>query len=308
MNSSRWLRLARILAALGMLLALASCAAGGTGSNTGSQGNTSSTETPTPAAPSPTPTLAPPVCNGPFNPNYVSTLPDATFKATTVFAQVQLPPLTRSYDNDAAGGTRGRNMCSAGTTQSVTDFMTQHLTALGWQKTGSSTQGCLSAGPSYAQQQCWQNGNYALNMGINSNLNWIILFIDPDFTAGTTPSCNSNFKPGYVSTLPDADSTKTHVFAQVQLPPETRSYDNDASGGFRGREMCSGGTTQSVTDFMTQHLAQLGWQKQSNVNTCTTVIENYATAQCWKNGSYLLFLGINTNLDWIITFRDPAFM
>jgi len=124
----------------------------------------------------------------------------------------------------------------------------------------------------------------------------------------TPPVCNSNFNPAYVSTLPDADSPETHIFAQVQLPPLTRSFDNDASGGFRGREMCSGGTTQSVTDFMTQHLAQLGWQMQGSVDTCTTVIPNYATSQCWKNGSYLLFVGINTNLDWVISFRDPNFM
>ncbi len=309
MKGSRWLRRGAVLGAVGLLLALAACAPGGnTGSNTGSQTNAPTATATT--APTATPTLTPPMCGPNFtNPNYVSTLPDATFNATNVFAQVQLPPETREYDNDAAGGMRGRNLCSAGTTQSVIDFMTQHLTALGWQKTASSTQGCLTAGPSYAQQQCWQNGNYALNMGINSNLDWIILFVDPDFTASSTaPACNSNFKPGYVSTLPDATFTSTTVFAQVQLPPETRSYDNDASGGFRGREMCSGGTTASVTNFMTQHLTAQGWHMASSASACSTAIPGYTTTQCWQNGSYALFIGINSNLDWIITFRDPDFM
>jgi hypothetical protein len=308
MKSSRWLLRAQIVLAVGMMLALAACAANGTGSTTGTQTTTSPTATPTQAAPTATPTSTPPVCNSNFKPGYVSTLPDASFNATNVFAQVQLPPETRSYDNDAAGGVRGRNMCSGGTTQSVIDFMTQHLTTLGWQKVGASTDGCLTAGPSYAQQQCWQNGSYALNMGINSNLDWIILFRDPDFTAGTPPVCNSNFNPGYVNTLPDATFNATNVFAQVQLPPETRSYDNNAAGGMRGRNMCSGGTTQSVTDFMTQHLSALGWKKVSaSTDGCLTAGPSYAQQQCWQNGKYALNVGINSNLDWIILFRDPDF-
>ncbi len=183
MTRCRWLSGIQTAAALGMLLALAACAPAGTGtpgSNTGSTSQATATPTNTPTA---TPTPTPPTCNANFAnpPVYYSTLPDATFNATKVFAQVPLPPLTRSFDNDAAGGERGRQMCSAGTTESVLNFMTDHLTQLGWQKVDMSTDGCLTLGASYAQQQCWQNGTYALVMGINSSTDWIILFRDPDF-------------------------------------------------------------------------------------------------------------------------------
>jgi hypothetical protein len=179
MKCSRWLLCVQVMAALGMLLALAAC-------STGPQIGTLSVKTTLPTltnTPAATPTLTPPVCAGNFAnpPVYYSTLPDATFNATTVFSQVALPPLTRSYDSDAAGGERGRVMCSAGTTESVLSFMRDHLTQLGWQKTDMSADGCLTAGPSYGQQQCWKNGSYALLMGINSNTDWIILFRDPDF-------------------------------------------------------------------------------------------------------------------------------
>jgi len=123
------------------------------------------------------------VCNANFPnpPVYYNTLPDAKFKATSVYAQVPLPPLTRSYDNDAAGGVRGRQMCSAGTTASVLTFMTQHLTQLGWHQADMNGLTCLNAGSFYGQPQCWKNGNYFLFLGINSSTDWIILFRDPDF-------------------------------------------------------------------------------------------------------------------------------
>ena len=124
----------------------------------------------------------------------------------------------------------------------------------------------------------------------------------------TPPVCGSNFTSTYYTTLPDATYPQTNVYALVQLPPLTHSFDNDASGGFRGRQMCSGGTTASVQSFMQTHLTSLGWQQISTSDSsCTTVIPGYTAAQCWKNGQYTLFLGINTNLDWIVTFRDPSF-
>jgi hypothetical protein len=191
MAGYRWLIRAQIIAALGIILALAACSTGGPAAQGGSTpANTPSytppiTDTPTPTvpAPTPTPTLTPPMCNANYNPGYVSTLPSATFKATSVYAQVQLPPLTREYDNDAAGGMRFRQMCSGGTTNSVLNFMNDHLMQLGWQKTDISTKGCLTVGSFYAQQQCWQNGSYELVMGINENTDWVISFYDPDFHA-----------------------------------------------------------------------------------------------------------------------------
>ena len=124
----------------------------------------------------------------------------------------------------------------------------------------------------------------------------------------TPPNCPSAFTGPYVATLPDATFPETNVYAQVQLPPLTRSWDDDASGGFRGRRMCSGGTTASVESFMAEHLTNLGWQQIRNDDpSCVTVLPDYIQGQCWKNGMYALFVGINTNLDWLITFQDPSF-
>lgn len=181
MARSRWFARLAALTLLGLVLALAACGPGGAasqGSNTASQSTPTPTDTPTA-----TPTPAPPTCdaNFPTPPVYYDTLPDATFMATDVFAKVPLPPLTRSYDDDAAGGTRGRQMCSAGTTDSILSFMNEHLVQLGWQQIDTTGAGCLSAANSYGHPQCWQNGNYKLFLGVNSNTNWIILFRDPDF-------------------------------------------------------------------------------------------------------------------------------
>ncbi|SRR5579883_183010 len=183
MTISRWLSRALALGMVATVLALAGCS-----SNVASPQSNVPTNTPASlptntatSLPTATPTLTPPMCGANFSSTYYSALPDATFKATNVYAQIPLPPETRSFDNDAAGGVRGRQMCSAGTTQSVLDFMTQHLVQLGWQQVDTDGHSCLNAGNSYGKPQCWQNGNYALFLGINSATDWIILFRDPDF-------------------------------------------------------------------------------------------------------------------------------
>jgi hypothetical protein len=45
------------------------------------------------------------------------------------------------------------------------------------------------------------------------------------------PSCGSQFGAAFQATLPDATSTVTSVYADVLLPPETRSYGDDRSYG-----------------------------------------------------------------------------
>jgi hypothetical protein len=95
----------------------------------------------------------------------------------------------------------------------------------------------------------------------------------------------------------------------AQLPPQTRSYDNDAAGGLRGRFFCSAGTPASVLSFMTQQLAQQGWQPVTPASECGQAdIPSYGSPQCWQNGKYDLFLGLNTNTDWVVVFIDPAFV
>jgi hypothetical protein len=177
----RWFTSAQAVGVIGALLLLAACSPATT--RTGGPADTATTApaaTATAIPPTATATLAPPDCGSNFTGPYVTTLPDSTYKKTDVFAKVQLPPLTRSFDNDAAGGVRGRNMCSAGSAASVLDFMQTHLTSLGWQQVSMSGSDCMSAA-AYGQEQCWKNGAYFLALAINTNTDWIIIYRDPDF-------------------------------------------------------------------------------------------------------------------------------
>lgn len=183
MLHQRWFIYVQPVVVIGALLLLAACSPAAT-TQTGSPADTATTAptaTATTAPPTATATLAPPTCGSNFtSTTYVTTLPDSNYQKTNVYAQVQLPPLTRSFDNDASGGLRGREMCSAGTTASVLDFMQTHLTSLGWQQVSFNGSSCMSA-DTYKQEQCWQNGLYTLTLAINTNTEWIILYRDPDF-------------------------------------------------------------------------------------------------------------------------------
>lgn len=122
-------------------------------------------------------------------------------------------------------------------------------------------------------------------------------------------ACGSQYGSAYQATLPHATYSQTTVFSALQLPPQTRSYDNDAAGGLRGRFFCSAGTAASVRAFMTQQLSQLGWQPVATATDCGQAdISTYGSPQCWQNGKYHLFLGVNTNADWVVAFIDPAFL
>lgn len=178
----RWFSYVQAVVVIGALITLAACSTPTT--QTGSPADTATTAptaTATTAPPTPTATLTPPTCGSNFtSTTYYTTLPDSNYKKTNVYAQVQLPPLTRSFDNDAAGGVRGRAMCSAGSTASVLAFMQTHLTGLGWQQVDKNTSSCMSL-DTFGQQQCWKNGSYTLALGINTNTDWIIVYRDPDF-------------------------------------------------------------------------------------------------------------------------------
>ncbi len=122
-------------------------------------------------------------------------------------------------------------------------------------------------------------------------------------------TCGSQYGSAYQATLPDATYSETTVFSALQLPPQTRSYDNDAAGGLRGRFFCSAGTSASVRSFMTQQLSQQGWQPVATATDCGQAdISTYGSPQCWQSGKYHLFLGVNTNTDWVVAFIDPAFL
>jgi hypothetical protein len=169
-----------------MALGLTGCGATVTGVQEGGSTSTSTATTAAPTAttaPAPTATLPAVTCGSQYGSAYQATLPDATYSQTTVFSAIQLPPQTRSYDNDAAGGLRGRFFCSAGTSASVLSFMTQQLAQQGWQPVTPASECGQADIPSYGSPQCWQNGKYHLFLGINTNTDWVVVFIDPAFVS-----------------------------------------------------------------------------------------------------------------------------
>jgi hypothetical protein len=176
MTSYRLISRLSALSVVFMLMALAACSTPGDTAST-----VTDTPTPTPtattaASPSPTPTQ----CDTRYGSDYVTTLPDSVFMDTNVYAQIELPPQTRYYRDDASGH-RFKFMCSAGTADSVTTFMTQHLTQEGWQQEATSDAQSCEIVPNYGQPQCWKNGKYELFMGIKSRADWVLAFLDPAF-------------------------------------------------------------------------------------------------------------------------------
>lgn len=187
-RSNRVSRLSLATSALLTVLALGliGCGATATGIQEGASTSTSTATTAAPTAataPAPTATLAAVTCGPQYGSAYQATLPDATYSQTAVFSAIQLPPQTRSYDNDAAGGLRGRFFCSAGTSASVRSFMTQQLAQLGWQPVATASECGQADIPTYGSPQCWQNGKYHLFLGVNTNTDWVVAFIDPAFVS-----------------------------------------------------------------------------------------------------------------------------
>jgi hypothetical protein len=121
-------------------------------------------------------------------------------------------------------------------------------------------------------------------------------------------ACSSRYSSAYVDFLPDADSPVTTVYDVVALPPATRSYDDDAAG-LRVRFMCSDSPTGEVADFMSAHLSSQGWTTLPAVNDCgVAVIPDYVRQTCWQTGKFRLYVGLNSNINWVVAFIDPAFL
>jgi hypothetical protein len=101
-----------------------------------------------------------PVCGSNFNgsgsQSYQSILP-------TTFGTVPLPPISRTVSNDAAGGVRGYDICSAGTAATITAFLQQNLPTYGW--TLVSTSGGI---------QTWKSSSGTINWSVPDPLEWNI--------------------------------------------------------------------------------------------------------------------------------------
>lgn len=137
------------------------------------------------------------------------------------------------------------------------------------------------------------------------------LLVTPTLTSTPTivpPSCAAAYGTTYYSSVPQTDYKATTIYSLIPLPPLTLFEESDAVGGWRGKAFCSGGTVDSIQAFMQLHLTQLGWQMgDKNTTGCYWAGDTFSNPQCWKNGSYALFLGINSATDWIIIIRDPDY-
>jgi len=116
-----------------------------------------------------TPPLAP-ICTN-YLPGYYYKLP-INETITTVFNNIALPPLTQIQNNDAAGGQRGFDLCSASPTDTLTLFISDHLIASGWHQTSNN-----------GTQMIFQNGMYTLNILYGSSP-VTVFYRSPSFNAG----------------------------------------------------------------------------------------------------------------------------
>jgi hypothetical protein len=115
---------------------------------------------PAPTHTAATATSAPPACGSNFSgagsQSYQSTL-------TTAYGTVPLPPLSRTVPNDASGGVRGYDICSAGTAADVTAFMEQNLPTYGWTLVSSS-----------GGVETWQSSTGTISWSVPDPLEWNI--------------------------------------------------------------------------------------------------------------------------------------
>jgi|GEM_PF-1198803 hypothetical protein len=98
-----------------------------------------------------------PACGSNFSGRpYQSTL-------TTAYGTVPLPTLSRTVPNDASGGQRGYDICSAGTAASIAAYMEQNLPSYGWTLVSSS-----------GGIETWKSSTGTINWSVTDPLNWNI--------------------------------------------------------------------------------------------------------------------------------------
>ena len=108
-----------------------------------------------------------------------------------------------------------------------------------------------------------------------------------NFTSGPPAAQNVYFVPGYTPALP--------------LPPVSSTVPDNASGGLRGFDICSPGTTSSISTFMHTELPATGWTKIASDPAC------FYTSECWKNGSAVISWSVTgfTATEWHVAWRQP---
>jgi hypothetical protein len=106
-----------------------------------------------------------PVCGSNF-----TNSPIKGYQLTTFF-NAPLPPLTRAVPDDASGGLRGEDLCSAGTVATITSFLNRALPYTGWTK--------LSDPKCVFSEQCWTKGGNAISWQVTDPKDWMIAYRQP---------------------------------------------------------------------------------------------------------------------------------
>jgi hypothetical protein len=103
---------------------------------------------------------APPACG----PNFSSPI-SQTYQSTlsTTYGTVPLPPFSRTVPNDAAGGVRGYDICSAGTASTIITYMEQNLPSHGWTLVSKS-----------GGMESWKTSSGTINWSVTDPLEWNI--------------------------------------------------------------------------------------------------------------------------------------
>lgn len=87
---------------------------------------------------------------------------------TTDFGIVPLPPQSRAVHDDASGGQRGFDICSAGTAATVSAYMEQNLPSYGWTLVSNS-----------GGVETWKNSNGTITWRVSDPLAWIVYWRVP---------------------------------------------------------------------------------------------------------------------------------
>lgn len=187
------------------------------------------------------------------------------------------------------------------TTAGVITFFASHLGALqhGWLDAQTfPDDGGLMA--SCGTSECWFNPKggplyYLVFDQYADRGNGIITYrarwaVSPDF-----PTCGANYSASGAA----RDTYFLLAYTPpLPLPPLSSTVPDDAMGGLRGYDICSPGTAQSVSAFMTKELPATGWKKIAAVSAC------FYAAECWQNGNAVISWNAGSDpLNWHIAWR-----
>lgn len=221
-----------------------------------------------------------------FPPGTVGTAPQQTASGTGLFTVYSFSACTPNA-----------------TTAGVTAFFSSHLGALehGWLDAQTfPADGGLMA--SCGATACWFNPKggplyYLIFDQYTDQGNGVITYrarwaVSPEF-----PICGSNFSSSSPTAVRDVYFLPDYT-PQLPLPPLSSTVQDNASGGLRGYDICSPGTAQSVSAFMTKELPATGWTKIAAVPAC------FYSTECWQNGSTVISWNAGSDpLDWHIAWR-----